>query len=272
MYNNPSPGSRVVLAPVDSLEFQMRRVLPWKPKVHDFPHLFIHTSSGLLGDTPRSNRRGLPQSASQVAIAAAQADKLSKSSQSANNQSSSKQQSSESTRLSLQLDEIGQYEDPESATPSTQQHKAALLSPSVNNMTSPRRQGGARKQPLPQIQRIMSSSLQAALAPPQAPGTNNGTGSQSVAGPPTLSRGMSARATVEASRQALMEMMSQIRSVDAEIIISLLLTIVPREYDPYPCILGIPIMPALFLTCKFYIFISFMLLGTRMMIIIFKTF
>ena len=23
-----------------------------------------------------------------------------------------------------------------------------------------------------------------------------------------------------------------------------------RKYDPYPCILGIPVMPALFATCK----------------------
>ena len=32
-----------------------------------------------------------------------------------------------------------------------------------------------------------------------------------------------------------------------------------RKYDPYPCILGIPVMPALSTTCKFYIFICFVL-------------
>lgn len=39
-----------------------------------------------------------------------------------------------------------------------------------------------------------------------------------------------------------------------------------RKYDPYPCILGIPVMPALFSTSKFYIFISFVLLGSRTML------
>ena len=39
-----------------------------------------------------------------------------------------------------------------------------------------------------------------------------------------------------------------------------------RNYDPYPCILGIPVMPALFSTSKFYIFISFMMIGARVMV------
>ena len=39
-----------------------------------------------------------------------------------------------------------------------------------------------------------------------------------------------------------------------------------RRYDPYPCILGIPIMPALFNSSKFYIFIGFMLIGMRIMV------
>ena len=39
-----------------------------------------------------------------------------------------------------------------------------------------------------------------------------------------------------------------------------------RKYDPYPCILGIPVMPALFGTCKFYIFVCFLLIGTRIMV------
>eukprot|EP00602_Paraphysomonas_sp_CaronLab_P003263 CAMPEP_0185019062 /NCGR_PEP_ID=MMETSP1103-20130426/1672_1 /TAXON_ID=36769 /ORGANISM="Paraphysomonas bandaiensis, Strain Caron Lab Isolate" /LENGTH=547 /DNA_ID=CAMNT_0027549141 /DNA_START=667 /DNA_END=2310 /DNA_ORIENTATION=- len=96
--------------------------------------------------------------------------------------------------------------------------------------------GSGRKPMLPQIQRIMSDSLQGA-------------------GPPALKRTMSARGTMEASRQGLMEMTSQI-----------------RKYDPYPCILGIPVMPALFVTSKFYIFISFLLIGSRMMMTVIKTF
>lgn len=43
-----------------------------------------------------------------------------------------------------------------------------------------------------------------------------------------------------------------------------------RKYDPYPCILGIPIMPALFNGSKFYIFISFILIGARTMISCFR--
>lgn len=39
-----------------------------------------------------------------------------------------------------------------------------------------------------------------------------------------------------------------------------------RNYDPYPCILGIPVMPALFSTSKFYIFISFMMIGARVLV------
>jgi hypothetical protein len=39
-----------------------------------------------------------------------------------------------------------------------------------------------------------------------------------------------------------------------------------RKYDPYPCILGIPVMPALFNSSKFYIFIGFMLIGMRVMV------
>ena len=66
-----------------------------------------------------------------------------------------------------------------------------------------------------------------------------------------------------------------------------------RKYDPYPCILGMPVMPALFATCKvrwpawkcvicvvrrshpgaptpalaqFYIFVCFLLIGTRIMV------
>ena len=66
---------------------------------------------------------------------------------------------------------------------------------------------------------------------------------------PTLSRAVSLSGNMESRRQTLAEMVSQI-----------------RKYDPYPCILGIPVMPALFLTCKFYIFVCFLLIGTRTMV------
>jgi hypothetical protein len=55
--------------------------------------------------------------------------------------------------------------------------------------------------------------------------------------------------TADFKRQQIAEMVSQI-----------------RKYDPYPCILGIPVMPALFATCKFYIFVGFVLIGTRVFV------
>jgi hypothetical protein len=114
-------------------------------------------------------------------------------------------------------------------------------------------------------------------------------------------RTMSTRGNMESSRQALMEMASQIRSVSLlasalssyyslQFFVSTMqifhmsyyyllklhlwvsVCCACSKYDPYPCILGIPIMPALFMTSKFYIFISFALIGTRMMITIFKSF
>ncbi len=54
---------------------------------------------------------------------------------------------------------------------------------------------------------------------------------------------------LESRRQAITEMVSQI-----------------RKYDPYPCILGIPVMPALFATSKLYIFICFSLIGFRVLL------
>lgn len=66
---------------------------------------------------------------------------------------------------------------------------------------------------------------------------------------PVLGRNISTNAGVESKRQTLAEMISQI-----------------RKYDPYPCILGIPVMPALFQTSKFYIFLGFLLIGSRVMI------
>ena len=61
--------------------------------------------------------------------------------------------------------------------------------------------------------------------------------------------GMSTSGSIESRRQVVAEMISQI-----------------RKYDPYPCILGIPVMPALFATCRFYIFVCFLLIGTRVMV------
>lgn len=140
-----------------------------------------------------------------MAIAAAQAEaKLPKLAQ-ANPQNTNAKTSGDSNRISLQLD----LESQGTSAEATSQTKAQLLSPSVGNLTSPRRPG-VRKQPLPQIQRIMSTSLQAALSSPSQV-SNSDSHASDVAPPPTLTRGMSARATVEASRQALMEMMSQIR-------------------------------------------------------------
>jgi hypothetical protein len=66
---------------------------------------------------------------------------------------------------------------------------------------------------------------------------------------PPLTRSVSHNASIESHRQAIAEIISQI-----------------RKYDPYPCILGIPVMPALFNSSKCYIFIVFTLLGVRMMI------
>ncbi len=65
---------------------------------------------------------------------------------------------------------------------------------------------------------------------------------------PSLHRQLSYTANIESKRQTLAEMISQI-----------------RKYDPYPCMLGIPIMPAIFATSKIYIFFAFLLLGAHAM-------
>eukprot|EP00428_Durinskia_dybowskii_P066072 CAMPEP_0170368682 /NCGR_PEP_ID=MMETSP0117_2-20130122/7582_1 /TAXON_ID=400756 /ORGANISM="Durinskia baltica, Strain CSIRO CS-38" /LENGTH=555 /DNA_ID=CAMNT_0010623355 /DNA_START=869 /DNA_END=2536 /DNA_ORIENTATION=- len=66
---------------------------------------------------------------------------------------------------------------------------------------------------------------------------------------PTLARSVSHNTNIESYRQSIAEMISQI-----------------RRYDPYPCIFGIPVMPALFNSSKFYIFIGFILIGIRVMV------
>ena len=71
--------------------------------------------------------------------------------------------------------------------------------------------------------------------------------------PPTITRGSSLHGTGEIKRQTLMNMMSQI-----------------RQFDPYPCVLGIPMMPALFSTSKFYLFIVFTLIGLQVMVSAFR--
>jgi hypothetical protein len=63
------------------------------------------------------------------------------------------------------------------------------------------------------------------------------------------SQGPGGGGVAESRRAAIAEMISHIRS-----------------YDPYPCILGIPVMPALFSTSKFYIFISVMMIGARVLV------
>lgn len=67
----------------------------------------------------------------------------------------------------------------------------------------------------------------------------------------------------ESARQAIADMISQIRCVCLKFTNFVILMFLCRKYDPYPCILGIPVMPALFNTCKFYIFIFFLLIGFR---------
>jgi hypothetical protein len=74
------------------------------------------------------------------------------------------------------------------------------------------------------------------------------TGMGGLGGGSTLG-GYAGATSLESRRQIVAEMISQI-----------------RKYDPYPCILGIPVMPALFTTCKFYIFVCFLLIGTRIMV------
>ncbi len=37
------------------------------------------------------------------------------------------------------------------------------------------------------------------------------------------------------------------------------------KFDPYPCVLGIPVKPALFATSKVYIFICFSLISTKIL-------
>ena len=63
------------------------------------------------------------------------------------------------------------------------------------------------------------------------------------------SSGAGGGGVAESRRAAIAEMISHI-----------------RNYDPYPCILGIPVMPALFSTSKFYIFITFMMIGARVLV------
>lgn len=80
-------------------------------------------------------------------------------------------------------------------------------------------------------------------------GRNSGSGTVM----PTLSRTMSMRGAMEASRSALAAMISQI-----------------EDLDPYPCIFGIPVMPALFRYSKFYLFLFFAIVGCRSMLVVFN--
>jgi hypothetical protein len=71
--------------------------------------------------------------------------------------------------------------------------------------------------------------------------------------PPSFSRGSSLHGTGETKRQTLMNMISQI-----------------RQFDPYPCVLGIPMMPALHGHFKVYLFILFTLIGLQVMVSAFR--
>lgn len=89
---------------------------------------------------------------------------------------------------------------------------------------------------------------------------------------PVLSRSVSNVGTnIESYRQTIAEIISQIRCISPLSPLTSSSTIpLYRKYDPYPCILGIPVMPALFTSCKFYIFICFVLIGTRTMVACFR--
>lgn len=115
-----------------------------------------------------------------------------------------------------------------------------------DSIRSPRSYG--RK---PQIQRLMSDSM-AAVSNSALNTLNSPNGSSGLA-KPTLSRNVSMRGTMEASRSALAEMISQI-----------------RDLDPYPCIFGIPVMPALFGYSKFYLFLLFAIAGCRVMLTVIR--
>ena len=68
-----------------------------------------------------------------------------------------------------------------------------------------------------------------------------------------LIREVSVNGSNEARRQTLANMVSQI-----------------RLYDPYPCVLGIPLMPALYYTSKFYVFVFFLIIGVQVMVAAFR--
>ena len=70
---------------------------------------------------------------------------------------------------------------------------------------------------------------------------------------PSFLRGVSLHGTNETKRQTLLNMITQI-----------------RQFDPHPCVLGIPMMPVLFATSKFYLFIFFALVGLQVMVAAFR--
>ena len=64
----------------------------------------------------------------------------------------------------------------------------------------------------------------------------------------------SAASTPDAERQSIADMIQQI-----------------RDYDPYPVIFGIPVMPTLFTSSKVYIFVCFVLIGSKVAIDVLRT-
>ena len=45
-----------------------------------------------------------------------------------------------------------------------------------------------------------------------------------------------------------------------------------QKYDPYPCILGIPVMPRLFEAAKFYIHIFFVVISTKVCFVLYASY
>jgi len=108
---------------------------------------------------------------------------------------------------------------------------------------------GTPSKPAPIIAGLTTASLASHVA-----GNQGGSGKFTSQAGHGINRSTSVAGNLESRRQTLAEMVSQI-----------------RKYDPYPCILGIPVMPALFATSKTYIFICFILIGSRIFVACMRT-
>jgi hypothetical protein len=117
----------------------------------------------------------------------------------------------------------------------------AGASPRVSPYASAARDRNSRNSPTNPTNAAARAGLKGAIG-----AEVGGAGEGPLGGRPVLARAVSHNASVESYRQTIAEIISQIR-------------------DPYPCIFGIPVMPALFSWFKFYIFIGFTLIGIRTM-------